>query len=309
MTSPNHTDTNLHPARTSPAGAESFLDGRTLVNSDGPAWNDIFVRIFDHIPNQPPFLVPAVAEPLLVWVISGDAIVEERDIGGEWLASRVSGGEFFLTQSTVPYEMRWRTEGETPFQVMHLYLSLPLCERAAAAVLGKAGGRITFKDVSGARDAALTHLLSLLHGELIAGGRGGALFVGGLAQSLAVHLMRHYAVADAPTRARNALPGAKLRRAIAFIDAHLHEPFDLGRLARATGLSEFHFSRLFKSTTGFAPSRYFIRHRMVKAQQLLQETESSIIQIAMAVGYSSPSHFAQTFRREIGRSPSDYRRD
>ncbi|WP_454659218.1 helix-turn-helix domain-containing protein [Bosea beijingensis] len=297
------------PSRTSPAGAEHYLDGRTLISSDGPAWKDVFVRIFTHIPVQSPFLVPAVAEPLLVWIISGCAVVEERDIGGEWMASRVGVGEFFLTQSATPYEMRWRTEGEDPFQVMHLYLSIPLIERAAAAVFDKASGKITLRDVSGGRDATLSHILSLLQSELIAEGSASTLFVEGLAQSLAVHLVRHYAVSDAHAPARNALPGSKLRRAIAFMGDHLQEPFDLGRLAQAAGYSEFHFSRLFKSATGLAPSRYFIRHRMTRARQLLQETDTSIIQIAMAVGYSSPSHFAQIFRRETGQSPSDYRRD
>ena len=73
-------------------------------------------------------------------------------------------------------------------------------------------------------------------------------------------------------------------------------------------MSEFHFSRLFKKATGLSPSLHFIRQRVAKAQQLLQETDSSILEIGMAVGYSSPSHFAQIFRRETGLSPSDYRR-
>ena len=92
------------------------------------------------------------------------------------------------------------------------------------------------------------------------------------------------------------------------MDAHLEEPFDLARLAQTAGMSEFHFSRLFKKATGLSPSRYFIRQRIARAQQLLQETDTSIIEVGMSVGYSSPSHFAQIFRREAGISPSDYRR-
>jgi AraC family transcriptional regulator len=47
---------------------------------------------------------------------------------------------------------------------------------------------------------------------------------------------------------------------------------------------------------------------VAKARQLLQETDTSIIEIGLMVGYSSPSHFAQIFRRETGLTPSDYRR-
>ena len=191
---------------------------------------------------------------------------------------------------------------------MHLYVSVPLFEKVVREMLGKAGGNVTLKEVSGGRDTAISHILSLLCGELVTESQGGALFIEGLAQSLAVHLVRHYGVADTKARAQNALPGSKLRRAIAFMAARLDQPFDLNSLAHAVGMSEFHFSRLFKKATGLSPSLYFIRQRVAKAQQLLQETDTSIIQIGMTVGYSSPSHFAQIFRRETGLSPTDYRR-
>lgn len=299
---------HLIPERTSPLGLENYISGTTLISGDGPAWKDAFVQVFSRNRVQHPFLVPAVAEPLIVWVMSGSATVEERDLGGEWGANRVSVGDFFLTNSPAPYEMRWQADGDQPFQVMHLYVSLPLFKKVVREMLGKAGGNVTLKEVSGGRDTAISHILGLLRGELVAESAGRALFVEGLAQSLAVHLVRHYAMADSKARAPNALPGSKLRQAIAFMAARLDQPFDLNSLARAVGMSEFHFSRLFKKATGLSPSLYFIRQRVAKAQQLLQETDSSVIQIGMTVGYSSPSHFAQIFRRETGLSPTGYRR-
>ena len=302
-------DASSVPHRTSPAGLETYISGRTLVSGDGPAWTDMFVQVFSRLSVQPPFLVPAVAEPLVVWVISGEACVEERDLGGEWTANTVRVGDFFLTRSPRPYEMRWRAEGDEPFQVMHLYLSVQLFERVAEEIVGKAAGAMRLRDISGGCDQRLSNMLALIHAELVAEGQGSRLFIEGLAQALTVHLIRHYATYDAETRPSNALPGAKLRRAIAFMEANLQEPFDLARLAQTAGISAFHFSRLFKKATGLSPSHYFIRQRIAKAQQLLQETDTSIIEVGMSVGYSSPSHFAQVFRRELGVSPSDYRRD
>ena len=268
----------------------------------------MFVQVFSRLKVQQPFLVPAVAEPLVVWVISGQACVEERDLGGEWMANTVKVGDFFLTRSPTPYEMRWHAEGDVPFQVMHLYLSVPLFERVAEEILGKAAGAMRLRDISGGRDRQLANMLELIHAELTAEGQGSRLFVQGLAQALTVHLIRHYATYDGEARPSSALPGAKLRRTIVFMEANLHEPFDLARLAQTAGMSAFHFSRLFKTATGLSPSRYFIRRRIARARQLLQETDTSIIEIGMSVGYSSPSHFAQIFRREAGVSPSDYRR-
>lgn len=72
-------------------------------------------------------------------------------------------------------------------------------------------------------------------------------------------------------------------------------------------MSEFHFSRLFKRSTGLTPSQYFIRLRMAEARRLLRETGRRVIEIGLDVGYASPSHFAQVFRRVVGVSPSEYR--
>ncbi|MEH6721619.1 MAG: helix-turn-helix domain-containing protein [Aurantimonas endophytica] len=295
------------PDRTSPRALGKYVAGRTLVSGDGPAWADLFVQVYSRNDNQEPFLVPAVAEPLIVWIMSGQAIVEERDLQGEWLASHVEVDDFFLTRSPTPYEMRWRSTGGDPFQVMHLYLSVPLFERVACEVLGRVAPPV-LRDISGGKDEQLSHLLALIRQELTAGGRGSHLFIQGLAQSLAVHLIRTYASGETSDDRHNALPGFKLRRAVAHLEEHLAEPFSLAHLAEAVGMSAFHFSRLFKKATGLSPSRHLIRQRIAKAQQLLQETDLSIIEIGTSVGYSSPSHFAQVFRRETGLPPSHYRR-
>lgn len=292
--------------RTSPRGLEQFIAGRTLASSDSPAWSDLLVKVYSRQAHQKPFLVPAVAEPFVVWIVSGEAIVEERELEGEWVASHVQVGDFFLTRTQSPYEMRWRAVGADPFEVMHLYLSVPLFERVAREILGCPVPPL-LRDVSGGRDPQLSHLLALVHEELVAEGAGSELFVQGIAQAIAVYLIRRYTLHGTADDRRAALPRFKLRRAIAHLEAHLAEPFDLARLADAVGMSRFHFSRLFKRATGLSPSRYFIRERIARAQQLLQETDASIIEIGMSVGYSSPGHFAQVFRRETGASPSHYR--
>ncbi|WP_455805492.1 helix-turn-helix domain-containing protein [Pseudomonas fluorescens] len=268
---------------------------------------DVVIQLFTHRSVIDPILVPAVVEPLLVLVLAGAARVEERLPGGAWEAAEVSAGDFFLTSSDEPYEMRWQTyEGDT-FEVMHLYLGLPLIEQASRELLGEHAGAVRFRDVSGARDGRVAYVMEQLRTELVGERLPSALFVRSLAQALAVHLVRSYRAETRPGRRVNALQAYKLRKVTDAMSADLAAEFSLAKLARLAELSEYHFSRLFKRATGLSPSQYFIRLRMVRARHLLLETRLSVIEIGLEVGYSSPSHFSQVFRREAGVTPSDFR--
>lgn len=277
---------------------------------DGPMQapaQDVFMQRFTHHTVTEPITVPAVVEPLLVLVVAGAATVEERLPGGAWEAAQVKAGDFYLTHSSMPYEMRWQTLHGDSFEVVHLYLGLQLIEEAVQEVLGKPGDAVRFRDVSGARDERVRCLLEPLCDELSARHPPSQLYVRGLAQALAVHLVRTYADALDNGRRSNALQAYKLRQVIDVMNARLGEAFSLPQLAQVAGLSVYHFSRLFKRATGLSPSQYFIRLRMARARQLLTETARSIIDIGLEVGYSSPSHFSQVFRREVGVAPSAYR--
>ncbi|MGN8276430.1 helix-turn-helix domain-containing protein [Pseudomonas sp. SMV71] len=297
-----------HAERTSPLGLEAYIRGKRLAASDELDARDVLVQIFNRERQEDSFIVPAVAEPLLVWVISGTAEVDERILGGEWETSVVSKGDFFLTTSAEPYEMRWNVSGEEAFVVMHIYLGIALLERAISETLGGPGA-VRLREVSGGRDGVLSMLMEQFRKELTDHSTGSALFLQGLAQCLAVHLARNYLDDSAEDIAhRNSLPAYKLRRVLEEMEANLHREFSLGTLAEGAGMSEFHFSRLFKKATGHSPSQFFIRLRMARARQLLLETDRSIIDIGLDVGYSSPSHFSQVFKREVGITPSHYRK-
>jgi AraC family transcriptional regulator len=59
--------------------------------------------------------------------------------------------------------------------------------------------------------------------------------------------------------------------------------------------------------TGRSPLQFVTRERIVRAQKLIRETSRSLIEIALEVGYTSPSHFAQVFRRVVGVVPTEFR--
>ncbi|WPO47988.1 AraC family transcriptional regulator [Pseudomonas sp. S1Bt23] len=284
-----------------------YLPGEPQDLPPSPEIKDIVIQLFTHRSVIEPILVPAVVEPLLVLVLAGAARVDERVLGGEWTAAEVSAGDFFLTSSDEPYEMRWQTHGGDTFEVMHLYLGLPLIELASRELWGEHAGPVRLRDISGARDGCVAFVMEQLRTELVLERSPSALFARSLAQALAVHLVRSYRAEAWTGRRVNALQAYKLRTVTDAMSADLGAEFSLAKLARLAELSEYHFSRLFKRATGLSPSQYFIRLRMVRARHLLLETRLSVIDVGLEVGYSSPSHFSQVFRREVGVTPSEFR--
>jgi len=295
--------------KTSAEMLEAHIAGRLIADGGDRSPKDVIVQIFARNAVQESFIVPAVAEPLIVWIIQGSATVDERDLGGAWMASEVKAGDFFLTDTDEPYELRWRSHDGTPFEVMHVYLGLPLLDRAAQEIHGTAG-RPMLRDVSGAHDPQLGLLIETLAREIRGQAQPSALLLENIAQAMSIHLVRHYTdLGRSNLRRRSAIPAFRLRRVTALMQKNLASDFDLGLYARAAEMSEAHFSRKFKRSTGLAPSQYFISMRIALARQLLRETDRSIISIGMEVGYSSPSHFSQVFRKETGVSPAAYRGD
>lgn len=101
----------------------------------------------------------------------------------------------------------------------------------------------------------------------------------------------------------------RLLRARDAMDRTYAEPLDVPALARIARVSEAHFIRTFRETFGETPHRYLQRRRVERSMYLLRETERSVTEICMEVGFSSLGTFSRTFREIVGQSPLAYRRD
>jgi len=110
-------------------------------------------------------------------------------------------------------------------------------------------------------------------------------------------------------KVRGGISSADLLRIRRYIDQHLDEPISVDGLANMAGLSRFHFARAFKISTGEAPYRFIQQQRLRRAHDLLRGTNLPITDIAAAVGYDDPGHFAKVFRRFYGTSPRLRRRE
>lgn len=116
---------------------------------------------------------------------------------------------------------------------------------------------------------------------------------------------------EAPPADQEPPPGsraASMRRAVAFIEAHSHEPLMLEQVAREAGMSKFHFCRAFKEFTGYSFRGYMARLRVVRAEELLRDPTRSVTDVCFEVGFNDITHFGRVFRRLTGRLPSASRR-
>jgi AraC-like DNA-binding protein len=99
----------------------------------------------------------------------------------------------------------------------------------------------------------------------------------------------------------------RLLRARDAMDRAYAEPLDVRSVAAVAHMSEAHFIRTFRATFGETPHRYLQRRRVERSMFLLRETDRSITDICLDVGFMSLGTFSRTFREIIGETPSSYR--
>jgi transcriptional regulator GlxA family with amidase domain len=100
----------------------------------------------------------------------------------------------------------------------------------------------------------------------------------------------------------------RLLRARDAMDRTYAGPLDVASLARIALVSEAHFIRSFRATFGETPHRYLQRRRVERSMFLLRETDRSVTEICLDVGFTSLGTFSRTFREIVGEAPSTYRK-
>jgi AraC-like DNA-binding protein len=99
----------------------------------------------------------------------------------------------------------------------------------------------------------------------------------------------------------------RMLRARDAMDRAYAEPLDIPALSRLAHVSEAHFIRTFRATFGETPHRYLQRRRVERAMFLLRETERSVTDICLDVGFASLGTFSRTFHEIVTETPVEYR--
>lgn len=95
----------------------------------------------------------------------------------------------------------------------------------------------------------------------------------------------------------------KLSSVIHMMEENIEEPISPSILAREVGMSTRQLERLFRRYLNRSPKRYYMELRLQKARNLLMQTDMSVINVALACGFASPSHFSKCYRAQYNTTP------
>lgn len=158
-------------------------------------------------------------------------------------------------------------------------------------------------------DGKLFLILKLISAEAESPGLHEHLYIEQLIDLLCLQLLRTHCANPLVERRRiGGLAPWQVRCVESFMQDRLEDRIELQDLADLVHLSRFHFCTAFRKATGQTPYQRLVRIRMDRARQLLASSRLSVTEVALAVGFETPSAFAQAFRSCFAMTPREFRR-
>lgn len=234
----------------------------------------------------------------VVSISMGTKLEVEQTVEGKNHQATVFPGMVFICPIHSPHSFCWNDE----LQPLTLNLNQSLFDQNAIDLLGTACTELTPQFAI--QDELIQQLGLALQAELKSQGSNSRLYAETLANTLAVHLLRHYSTQGHQIiNCKGDLPQHKLRLVLDYINDYLEDELRLQELAAIVQLSQYHFCRSFKQAMGVSPYQYVIQQRVERAKRLLQQGEMTLGSVAIACGFAHQSHLNRHFKRLTGVAP------
>lgn len=264
------------------------------------AWTGIHVRRVRVMPGRILEHTPDFHE--INVSIAGEGTTQRISGSGRLVSTHSAAGNICLTPAGQPVSGFW----EEPIDNMGIML-LPEFVRATA-VENHLGAGFEFVEIYKREDPLLIQLGLALLDEASSDTPSGRLYADSLIQTLTLHVLQSYSTAKSFVGHLNGgLSGYKLRRVKDFIDHKLDQDLGLAALASVAGLSQFHFARAFRKSTGLTPQHYLMERRIERAKQLLVDDKLPLVEVSLRAGFKNQSHFTTLFRKFTNLTPKAWR--
>jgi AraC family transcriptional regulator len=287
-------------------GVEKFPTGQLLVSSSERAWRGVYAELRSHPAGELPTFTPTSTE--VAMLVRGAATVTRR-ADGVHQQTAASGGTIWLCPAGLKED--FIVISKNIAEVLHIYLPANPFTALAATGQGASTESARLRYKAGFRDPLLESIAHCILMEMGQETSSGALLIETLASSLIARLLQsHSNISPELQHSRvysNRLADRKLRHVLDFIETHIEGDLTVERIAATVSLSQFHFARLFKSTTGKSPHQYVSERRLIHAKQMLVDADRPLVDIAHACGFSSEGNFCRSFRRATGVTPGQFR--
>lgn len=204
------------------------------------------------------------------------------------------------------HDGRWDIDGGV--DVSHVYLTEERLSRSAEMLTG--GRAIELLDRLCFDDPRMTHILALLSDERATSDASARLFMEQAIDLLCTQLVRgHSSFGALPDPApKRGLAEWQVRRVTTYMLSMMEREIGLDELAALVSLSRFHFCTAFRLATGRTPHQWLTHLRIARAKEMLIDPLLPVTEIGLCVGYQTPSSFAASFRKLVGATPSEFRR-
>ena len=104
------------------------------------------------------------------------------------------------------------------------------------------------------------------------------------------------------------IPPRRLGRIVEHIRKNLDTRLGVGTLSRLAEMSQSHFSKMFKLSTGLAPHQFVLQERINRSKELLRQEDAKIVDVALEVGFENQAHFTTVFGNLVGMTPRQFQR-
>jgi AraC family transcriptional regulator len=234
--------------------------------------------------------------------IAGEVTTQRISANGRLISTHGSPGSICLTPAGQAVSGFW----EGPMETLGISL-LPEFVRETA-VENHLGASFDFVEIYNKKDPLLTQLTLALLDEASSDTPSGRLYADSLIQTLTLHVLKFYSTATSrDQRVNGGLSGYKLRRVKEFIDENLDQDLGLADLSKVASLSQYHFARAFRKSTGLTPQHYLMERRIERAKHLLTDAELPLVEISLRTGFKNQSHFTTLFRKVTNVTPKAWR--